>query len=76
MLRLFWLMWQLRCHPVAKYAHPSGPWADRPVCASADGCTKDANFGWRTLTLIVGAITLFLFGIRFFALCVGLASMH
>lgn len=36
-------------------------------CASSENCERSNNMGWRYLLFALGGLTLFLFGVRFFA---------
>ncbi|KAF7712448.1 MFS-type transporter [Penicillium ucsense] len=63
MLTLLSVWW-----PVGQLISSLLAWAFIPpfTCASADGCTKSQNWGWRYLILTLGAITFCMFISRFF----------
>ncbi|KAJ5805573.1 uncharacterized protein N7503_003175 [Penicillium pulvis] len=60
MLSVWWPIGQLISSLLA--------WAFIPTysCASAEGCTKEKNMGWRYLVLTLGAITMCMWIARFF----------
>ncbi|KAF8127689.1 MFS general substrate transporter [Boletus edulis] len=59
-LSIWWSLGQLICSLIA------WPLISNFSCASPEHCDRSNNMGWRYLLFVLGGLTLFLWGIRFF----------